>query len=207
MITVLQSDGENNPDVLAGVGASAALVTSTIPWNGPIASVRVCRIDNKFLINPTRIDVENSDIEMIVSGNKETVVMVEGEAKGAEESEILEALKEAHTVIKEIIEMQIELAEKLNIVKDNFEIIEPNSEIVKSIDKIVGNKIKETVQITDKLERNKSKDILLSEVLETLSDTYPDDTKEINSIIDDTFKILGSIMISLISVVFLPSLR
>jgi polyribonucleotide nucleotidyltransferase len=144
---------------------------------------------------------------MIVSGNKETVVMVEGEAKGAKENEILDALKEAHIIIKEIIEMQIELAEKLDIVKDNFEIIEPNSEIVKSIDKIVGNKIKETVKITDKLKRDKSKDMLLSEVLETLLDTYPDDTKEINSIIDDTFKILGSIMISLISVVFLPSLR
>ena len=188
MITVLQSDGENNPDVLAGVGASAALVTSTIPWNGPIASVRVCRIDNKFLINPTRLEVENSDIEMIVSGNKETVVMVEGEAKGAKESEILEALKEAHTVIREIIEMQIELAEKLNIVKDNFEIIEPNTEIVNSIEKIVGNKINEIVQITEKSKRAESKDILISEVLESLSESYPDNEKEISSIIDDSFK-------------------
>ena len=109
IITVLQSDGENNPDVLAGVGASAALMTSTIPWNGPIATVRVGRLDGKYVINPTRIELEDSDMEMVVSGNNETVVMVEGEADCISESEMLEALKQAHEVIKEIIDLQNEL--------------------------------------------------------------------------------------------------
>ena len=75
MITVLQSDGENNPDILAGIGASAALITSTIPWNGPIATVRVGRINGDFIINPTRSESKDSDVEMIVSGNSETTDM------------------------------------------------------------------------------------------------------------------------------------
>ena len=87
MITVLQSDGENNPDILAGIGASAALVTSTIPWNGPIATVRVGRINGDFIINPTRNESKDSDVEMIVSGNSETIVMVEGEANIITEKE------------------------------------------------------------------------------------------------------------------------
>ena len=109
MITVLQSDGENNPDVLAGVGASAALMTSTIPWNGPIASVRVGRVGGVYVINPTRTELEDSDMEMVVSGNSETIVMVEGEADCISETEMLDALKQAHIVIKDIIELQNEL--------------------------------------------------------------------------------------------------
>ena len=107
MITVLQSDGENNPDILAGIGASAALITSTIPWNGPIATVRVGRINGDFIINPTRNESKDSDVEMIVSGNSETIVMVEGEANIISEKEVLAGLKAAHLVIKEIIDLQI----------------------------------------------------------------------------------------------------
>ena len=73
MITVLQSDGENMPDILAGIGASTALMCSTIPWNGPIATVRVGRINNSIVINPTREEIEESDLEMVVSGNNETI--------------------------------------------------------------------------------------------------------------------------------------
>ena len=109
MITVLQSDGENMADVLAGVGASAALMLSSIPWNGPIATVRVGRIGGNFVMNPTRSEIDESDMEMVVSGNRETVVMVEGEADCVSESEMLDALKSAHGVIKEIIELQDEL--------------------------------------------------------------------------------------------------
>jgi len=118
MITVLQSDGENNPDVLAGVGASAALMTSTIPWNGPIASVRVGRVSGVYVVNPTRTELEDSDMEMVVSGNSETIVMVEGEADCISETEMLDALKQGHEVIKEIIELQNELVSTLDIVKD-----------------------------------------------------------------------------------------
>ena len=80
IITVLQSDGENISDTWAGVGASAALLVSNIPWNGPIATVRVGMIGADFVFNPTREQLDDCVFEMVVSGNKENIVMVEGEA-------------------------------------------------------------------------------------------------------------------------------
>ena len=141
MITVLQSDGENMADVLAGVGASAALMCSTIPWNGPIASVRIGRVDGAHIVNPTRSEMEDSDLELIVSGNEETVVMVEGEATCMSESDMILALKEAHSKIKEIIELQNELLSSLNVVKDEFIIPEPDSELNDAIINLIENSI------------------------------------------------------------------
>ena len=80
MITVLQSDGENIADTWAGVGASAALMVSNIPWHGPIATVRIGQVENEFVFNPTRLQLEDCSLELVVSGNKENIVMVEGEA-------------------------------------------------------------------------------------------------------------------------------
>ena len=170
IITVLQSDGENNPDVLAGVGASAALMTSSIPWNGPIATVRVGRLDGKYVINPTRNELEDSDMEMVVSGNNDTVVMVEGEADCISESEMLEALKQAHVVIKEIIDLQNELVATMDIKKDEVIITEPDESMVAEIDKQIGNQIEKIVKIVDKQERSNSKDKLVSTILEKLED-------------------------------------
>ncbi len=188
MITVLQSDGINNPDVLAGVGASAALVTSSIPWNGPIASVRVGRIENNFIINPTREEIEKSDIEMIVSGNKETVVMVEGEASGVTEKEVLNGLKQAHLVIKKIIEMQNELVNQLNIEKDEFVIPILDNQLIQDIDKKIGNEVEKIVQIIDKTERTIAKSSITKQIIGDLIDKYPESEKTIESIIDDAFK-------------------
>jgi len=188
MITVLQSDGENNPDVLAGVGASAALMTSSIPWNGPIATVRVGRIDGKYVINPTRIELEDSDMEMVVSGNDETVVMVEGEADFISESEMLEGLKQAHKVIKEIIDLQNELIASMDITKDEVVIIEPDETLVSEIDKHIGNQVEEIVRVVDKHERANAKDELVSSILESMEEAFPEDGNVIKSIIDDRFK-------------------
>lgn len=188
MITVLQSDGENNPDVLAGVGASAALMTSTIPWNGPIATVRVGRLDGDYIINPTRTELEESDMEMVVSGNNDTVVMVEGEADCISESEMLEALKQAHAVIKEIIDLQNELVATLDIKKDEVVIAEPDESMVSEIDNQIGNQVEEIVKIVEKQERSNSKEKLISTILEKLEDSYPDEGNIIKSVIDDRFK-------------------
>ena len=153
MITVLQSDGENMADVLAGVGASAALITSTIPWNGPIASVRVGRIEGKYIINPTRSEIMDCDLEMVVSGNQETVVMVEGEADGVSESEVLDGLKQAHEVIKEIIDLQNELLSAMDVVKDEVVIPQPDDAMVSAIDEKIGSQVDDIVKIVDKKER------------------------------------------------------
>ena len=189
MITVLQSDGENMPDILAGIGASSALMCSTIPWNGPIATVRVGRVNNSIVINPTRDEMEESDLEMVVSGNNETIVMVEGEAESMSESEMLDSLKEAHSVIKEIIALQLELVSELNVVKDEFIIPEPDSSLVEAVEKEIGNQVSEIVTIVDKHERSDAKSAMIDAVLSSLEDKFPEDNKDIKSIIEDYFKI------------------
>ena len=105
IISVLQSDGENMPDVWAGVGASAALMISNIPWHGPIATARVAQIDGEFVLNPTRSELENSDLDLVVSGNDETIVMVEGEAAEVSEKTFVDALKFTQKYISEIIDL------------------------------------------------------------------------------------------------------
>jgi len=188
MITVLQSDGENNPDVLAGVGASAALMTSSIPWNGPIATVRVGRVDGTYVINPTKKELEGSDMEMVVSGNNETVVMVEGEADFVSESEMLEGLKQAHVVIKEIIDLQNELLASMEITKDEVVISEPEESLVTEVDKLIGKQVEDIVNIVDKHERSIAKDKMVSEILESMEESFPENGKTIKSVIDDRFK-------------------
>jgi len=188
MITVLQSDGENMPDILAGIGASSALMCSTIPWNGPIATVRVGRVNGEVIINPTRNQIEESDLEMVVSGNDETIVMVEGEAESMTESEMLNSLKDAHVVIKEIIQLQMELVSELNVQKDEFISPEPNSSLTSAVEKEVGNQIDQIVKIIDKHERSNSRSDMVKSVLEACETDYPDHSNEIKEIIDQKFK-------------------
>ena len=188
MITVLQSDGENMPDVLAGVGASAALMCSTIPWNGPIATVRVGRVNNELIINPTREQIEESDLEMVVSGNNETIVMVEGEAESMSEAEMLDSLKAAHLVIKEIIELQMDLVSTLNVQKDEFITPEPDAKLVTAIDKEIGNKVNEVIKIEDKHDRSTAKEEMIVSLIESLEESFPDSSKNIKSVLDDLFK-------------------
>ena len=188
IITVLQSDGENMADVLAGVGASAALMLSSIPWNGPIASVRIGRIDGAFVVNPTRTQLEDSDMEMVVSGNNETVVMVEGEADCVSESDMLDALKHAHKVIKEIIDLQNELVGLCDVEKDEFQVEDYDEKLVEVIQEKLGKRVDEIVNIKDKKDRSNAKDELTKEILDSMEEDFPDDQKSIKSFIDDKFK-------------------
>ena len=188
MITVLQSDGKNMPDVLAGIGSSAALMCSTIPWNGPIATVRVGRVNNELLINPTRQQIEESDIDMVVSGNKETIVMVEGEADCMSESDMLVSLKAAHSVIKDIIALQLDLVSALDIQKDEFITPEPSTELVTAIDEKLGDKVDEIIAMPDKHDRSIARDEMTKSLIELLEDSFPDESKNIKSVLDDRFK-------------------
>ena len=175
MITVLQSDGENMADVLAGVGASAALSLSSIPWNGPIATVRVGQVNGEYILNPTRTEQLECNLDLIVSGNEETVVMVEGEAEEASETVILEALKFAHSAITEIIDLQKELLNDVDFIKDDIVLPEENESLKQSLEKFLGNQINDIIQIIDKKERSEAKDDLVDSVLESLKDEFPVD--------------------------------
>ena len=129
IVTVLASDGENPAGVLAGIGASAALAISDIPWNGPIATVSVGMIDDKFIIFPTISEMEKSKIDLIVSGNENSIVMVEGESKVISEETLIEALKFAHTSIIDIVDMQKEMIKDLKVIKRDIEPIDKNEKL------------------------------------------------------------------------------
>lgn len=119
--SVLSSDGEHDGDVLGGVGASAALHISDVPFAGPIAEVRVGRIDGEFVINPTISEMKNSDIDMIIGGTAESVIMMEGEMEEISEEEMLDAIKTAHESIKKLCAFQEELREEFGKEKREFE--------------------------------------------------------------------------------------
>jgi len=189
IVTVLASDRENPAGVLAGIGASAALAISDIPWNGPIATVSVGMIDDKFIIFPTIGEMEKSKIDLIVSGNENSIVMVEGESKIISEETLIEALKFAHTSIVDVIDMQKEMIKDLKVVKRDIEPIEKNDKLEVQVNELVEKEIANIIKIADKMERQNATDLLLKNTLAKLEEEFPESTKEIKSIIDDKFKV------------------
>ena len=189
IVTAMSSDGQNMTDVLAGVGASAALMISDIPWSGPIATVRVGRIEGEFVVNPTREQMENSDMEIVVSGNDQTIVMVEGEAELISEKEFLDAMKFAHNPIKEIISLQNQLCDQLDIAKREIPSDNVDDGLKNDVLKSVSSKIDNAIKIADKAERQEAISALQSEAQENFSESHPESEKEIKSFIDDALKV------------------
>jgi len=190
VIAVVYSfDGVNNPDVLGAIGASAALTISSIPLLEPVAQVRVGRIDGEYIINPSMEQTEASDIELVVSGTKDSIMMVEGESKEVTEDDLLYAIKSAHDSIKQLIQVQNELrtecgVEKMVIAKD-----EVNEELIKDVNDLAHDKYKAVVStVLGKVERAEKNSEINEEVLTSLAEKYPDEEKTIKSILHDLEK-------------------
>ena len=113
MMQLMSSDKENMPDALACLAASACLAVSDIPFNGPVSEVRIVRIDGEFSINPTFEEMKSADMDMMIAGTLDSIVMVEGEMNEVSEAEMLEAIKVAHVVIKEQCQLQLEIASEV----------------------------------------------------------------------------------------------
>lgn len=188
IITVLSSDGENMADTLAGVGASTALMISDIPFNGPIATVKVGRVNDEFIVNPTRSQMDESDMEIIVSGNDETIVMVEGEAELITEEEFIDAMKFAHGPIKELIELQNKLIAEIKVVKRDVPEEDINEELEKAVLELVSNKIDTAIKTADKVDREVLITALKDEALSTFEESYPESAKMIATIVNGQLK-------------------
>ena len=190
--TVLSSDGENMADTLTGIGASAALMISDIPWNGPIATVRVGRLNDSFVINPTREEMNESDMEIMVSGNENTVVMVEGEAKNISEEDFVLALEFAQDHIKEIIDLQKSLVAECDVVKRPIPESEENEDLAKEVKDRVASDIDNAIQIADKHDREKAIDDIHEKTQLDLEETYPDNSQlikdHINTLLKEAFR-------------------
>jgi polyribonucleotide nucleotidyltransferase len=144
---VISSDGQNQADVLGGFGASAATHISDIPFDGPMAEVRVGRVDGEFIINPTIDELKNSDIDMIIGGTADSVLMIEGEMDEITEAEMLDAIKAGHEAIKKLCAFQDELRKEFGIEKREFEAEPENEELKSKVYELAENKIKEVVGI------------------------------------------------------------
>ncbi len=164
----ISADDQHDPDVLAIVGASAALHISEAPFEGPVAGVRVCRIDGKFIPNPTYKEREKSDLDIVVAGTKNAIVMVEGGSKEVPEEDILEAILFGHGKIQKLIDIQEELREKVGKEKIVIQVDEEEQSLKEKIKEEVYEKVKEAFSILDKKERNKKLSEIFEEVVEKL---------------------------------------
>ena len=177
--TVLSLENENRADVLALNGASLALSISNIPFNGPIGAVRVILKDDKFIINPGS-DLEDYNINLFVAGTEDALIMVEGDAKEADESKIIEALNLALKHIKEFILLQKELINKFNkIEKLSFEDVVEDNLLKNEILEKYLDKIDNAIFVPEKLKRKKSLKELKQEIQEDFEEDISNIFKEI----------------------------
>lgn len=174
--TVISADDENDPDVIAITGASCALYLSDIPFNNPIASVRIGLIDGRYLVNPTYDEKRESALNLIVAGTEEAIVMVEAGANEVSEEVMVEALMLAHKEIKRLCRWQRELFKALEIEKRSFEAQKLDEEMIASVEENYAEKLRNALDTInqDKLESYAAVDALKEEVV----NSYPEEEAE-----------------------------
>ena len=186
---VLSHDGENDADVLATVGASAALSISNIPFNGPIAEIRIGRVNGDFVVNPTHQQLKESDLELVVAGSADSIMMVEGESKEVNETELLDALKFAQSEIKKLVDLQLELVKEVGKTKREVVENEVDENLKKEVYQLAEDKFKEIVySVLIKDERSDKNKELTKSVLESLEEKYPEQESDIKNILHDLEK-------------------
>jgi polyribonucleotide nucleotidyltransferase len=186
--TVLSMDQENDPDILAMIGTSAALEISDIPFAGPIACVRVGRIEGQLIINPTVDQYENLDINIIVAGSKTGVVMVEGGGNIVSESDMLEAIFFGHKAMQSILDMQVKLKEINGVPKRPYTPPERDYALVEKVEPQASPRIYEALMIPEKIKRSAALRAIKSDIFEQLGEDYVDRRGEVNNIFNDILK-------------------
>ncbi|MFZ2324819.1 MAG: polyribonucleotide nucleotidyltransferase [Ignavibacteriaceae bacterium] len=186
---VFSYDGENDPDVLAACGASAALAISDIPFDGPMGEVRVGRINGDLIVNPTHEQLKLSDIELVVAGTADSIMMVEGESKEVSEQDLLDALKFAQSEIKKIVELQNQLIAEAGKTKWTVQENVVDENLKKDVYDLAEAKFKEIVYSILAKEERSAKNKELSEfVKQSLAEKYPEQEKVIGEILHDMEK-------------------
>ncbi|MBL94234.1 MAG: polyribonucleotide nucleotidyltransferase [Magnetovibrio sp.] len=187
-ISILSSDGENEADVLGMLGASAALCISDIPFSGPMGAVRVGRIEGELVINPTNTQLEESDLDIIVSGTRDSLASVEGGAHEISEADLLEALKFGHIHIQELVELQEGLVEKIG--KEKLVVEEPQGdpELPIAVEEMAATRISEANRTPVKEERHDLVESIKNEVQEALAERFPEAEKKIGDAFEKLVK-------------------
>jgi polyribonucleotide nucleotidyltransferase len=180
--TVLSADDENPADIPAFIGASTALTLSDIPFLGPIGAVRVGRVGDLFVLNPMLAQLEESDMDLVVAGSRDALVMVEGGAKEAAESELLEALKFAHAELVALIDVQEELRRQVGKPKREVEAPEDTSELEGQVRAKAEARLADAVRIADKAERYDAIGEIDREVIADFTRVYREEQVPLDSL-------------------------
>lgn len=175
--TVLSVDQDNSPELTALFGSSLATCISKIPFNGPVAAVKVGRVGGKFIINPTVAEAEVSDIDLTVAGTKDAINMVEAGAREASEDDMLEALLFGHEAIKKLIAFEEEVIASIGEEKMEYAKLEITEKLRNEVDSIVRERLDKALRIKDKLEKYSTIDSLEEEVVEKYKTENEDNMK------------------------------
>jgi polyribonucleotide nucleotidyltransferase len=171
---LLSADGQNDPDILAINGASAALSVSDIPFAGPIGAVRVGRVNGEFVANPTHDERAQSDLDLVYVGTENDVIMIEGSAKEVPEAEFTKALEFAHGHAREMIQAQKDLAARVGKPKRDAQLLPVNQELVEIVRQVAGDRIEQALRTEGKSARVKAIDALREEVNAAILEKYPE---------------------------------
>ncbi len=174
---LLSADGENDPDILAINGASAALTVSDIPFAGPIGAVRVARVNGEFIANPTHVEREQSDLDLVYVGTENDIIMIEGAADELPEEEFVKSLEFAHGHAREMIRIQKELAAQVGKPKREMPLMEVKPEILEIADRVAGDRIEAALYTEGKVARSKAVGGLRDEVKAAVLEQFPDAEK------------------------------
>ncbi|MCI5553025.1 MAG: polyribonucleotide nucleotidyltransferase [Tenericutes bacterium] len=192
--TVLSVDNDYSPELAAMFGSSLCTCISKIPFDGPIAGVKVGRVDGKFIINPTPDELEQSDIDLTVAGTKYAINMVEAGSKEVSESDMLEALMFGHEAVKELCEFQEEIIEEIGVEKMEYEKLEIEDSLRKEIEESAALKLDQAMRIKEKQEKYAAIDCVKEEVVNRYTEENSNlDKEELNILITKVKLVLESI--------------
>lgn len=185
IVSVLSVDRSMSSDILGVTAASAALAISDVPFGGPLAGIRIGRIEGRFVINPNMQELENGELDLVVAGTRDGILMVEAGARVVSESILLEALELAHSEIKTIVSKIVELQETVGRPKRVVEVEPVSDELQNQVKQLVAAPIREAVLIPGKTERQERLDQILAEALVTLGDEDPTRNRHVREIYHD----------------------
>ena len=171
---LLSADGQNDPDILALNGASAALSVSDVPFAGPVGAVRVGRVNGEFVANPTHDERAQSDLDLVYVGTENDVIMIEGSAQELPEAEFVKALEFAHGHAREMITIQKELAAMVGKPKRDVELLKVDQELLDIAYRVAGDRIEQALYTEGKVARSKAVDTLREEVKAAILEKNPE---------------------------------
>jgi polyribonucleotide nucleotidyltransferase len=179
IISVLSADQENDADILGMIGASAALYLSGCPFQGPIGAVRMGRLGGEYVVNPTFSQLENSDLDIVIAGTKESITMIEGRAKEVPEEDLLGAIEVSRSILDKVIQLQEDLVSLCGKPKMSVEIPPPDEELVAAVTALASEELSRINTIAIKEERQKALASLVESAIGNLSERFPERQKEI----------------------------